>query len=84
LINNWNKPKHLKETAYRYYTHAILEIDSFNEIWRKHINHARNALYQPDVAVSCWGHVYRFMDSLAQYMSEDKRTPIVWASKMIS
>jgi hypothetical protein len=83
LINHWTRPKPLKEAAYRYYAHAILEIDSFNEIWRKHISHARNTLYQPDVAISCWDRVYRFMDSLAEYMLEDERTPLVW-SKMIS
>jgi hypothetical protein len=84
LIHQWNRPKHLKDKAYRYYTHAILEIDSFNEIWRKHISHARNTLYPSDVAISCWGHVYRFMESLAERMSEEERTPLIWTSKMIS
>src|SRR6185437_13955935 len=84
LINHWKRSPHLKEKAYRYYTHAILEIDSFNEIWRKHISHARNTLYESDVAISCWGHVHRFMQSLAEYMSEEKRTPLVWSKKMTS
>jgi hypothetical protein len=80
LINNWPRSKAVKEEANRYYTRAIFEVDSFNEIFRKHISHARNELYESDVAISCWGHVYRFMDMLAERMSETVRTPNVWNS----
>jgi hypothetical protein len=83
-INHWKRSKHLKEGAVRYYTHAIFEVDSFNEIFRKHISHSRNKLYEPDVAASCWGHVQRFMDTLAERMSEDYRTPLVWTSKQMA
>ena len=78
LINHW--PRSLREEASRYYKRALFEVDSFNEIFRKHISHARGELYEPDVAISCWGHVYRFMDMLAERMSETNRTPNVWNS----
>jgi hypothetical protein len=78
LINQWARSKALKDEALRYYKHAIFEVDSFNEIFRKHISHARGELYEPDVAISCWGYVYRFMDALAEHMSEASRMPNVW------
>jgi hypothetical protein len=79
LINQWKRSKPLKEEAFRYYTRAVFEVDSFNEIFRKHISHARGELYESDVAISCWGHVYRFMDMLAEHMSETSRMPNVWS-----
>jgi hypothetical protein len=78
LIHQWPRSKALKDEAVRYYTRAVFEVDSFNEIFRKHISHARGELYEPDVATSCWGHVYRFMDMLAERMSETNRTANVW------
>jgi hypothetical protein len=80
LINLWKRSKSLKEEANRYYTRAIFEVDSFNEIFRKHISHSRNELYEPDVALSCWGHVYRFMNTLAERMSEAHTTSNVWSA----
>ena len=80
LINQWSRSKSLREEAGRYYRRAVLEVDSFNEIFRKHISHARGELYQPDTAINCWGHVYRFMDTLAERMSETQRTPKIWNS----
>jgi hypothetical protein len=78
LINQWPRSKALKDEALRYYKHAVFEVDSFNEIFRKHISHARGELYEPDIAISCWGHVYRFVDILAEHMSEANRMPNVW------
>jgi hypothetical protein len=77
-INHWPRSKALKDEAVRYYTRAVFEVDAFNEIFRKHISHARGEVYEPDVAISCWGHVYRFMDMLAERMSETDRTPNIW------
>jgi hypothetical protein len=74
LIDNWPRSKAVKEAANRYYMRAIFEVESFNEIFRKHISHARGELYEPDTAISCWGHVYRFMDMLSERMSETHRT----------
>jgi hypothetical protein len=37
--------------------------------------------YAPDTAISCWGHVSRFMNRLAERMSETAVTPNVWKSK---
>jgi hypothetical protein len=78
LINAWKRGKALREEAIQYYTSVIFEVASFNEIYRKHISHARGKLYEDDTALSCWGHVYRFMDKLAERMSEDERTKLVW------
>jgi len=78
LIHQWPRSKSVKEEAYRYYTRAVFEVDSFNEVFQKHISHARGEVYEPDVAISCWGHVYRFMDMLAEHMSETSRTSNVW------
>jgi len=85
LINTWKRGKALREEAIQYYSSVIFEVASFNEIYRKHISHARGKLYEDDTAVSCWGHVYRFMDKLAERMSEEKRNKLVWsASKPIT
>jgi hypothetical protein len=65
-------------SLYRYYTRAVFEVESFNEIFRKHISRARGEVYALDVAISCWGHVQRFMDMLSERMSEDFRTNNVW------
>lgn len=78
LINNWKRGKALREDAFQYYSSVIFEVSSFNEIYRKHISHARGKLYEDDTAVSCWGHVSRFMDKLAERMSETERTRLVW------
>jgi len=78
LINNWKRGKALREQANQYYSTLIFEVSSFNEIYRKHISHARGKLYADDTAISCWGHVYRFMDKLAERIAETKRTHNVW------
>ena len=77
-IDAWKRSKPLKDEAKRYYTKAIFEVDSFNEIFRKHISHARGELYESDTAISCWGYIHRFMEMLAERMSETARTPKVW------
>lgn len=81
LINTWKRGKAIREEAIQYYSSVIFEVSSFNEIYRKHISHARGMLYEDDTAVSCWGHVYRFMDKLAERMSETERTRLVWKTK---
>jgi hypothetical protein len=78
LIHQWPRSKQLREEAYRYYTRAIFEVDSFNEVYRKHISHARGEIYTSDVAMSCWGNVYRFIEMLSERMSETHRTTNVW------
>jgi hypothetical protein len=81
LINNWPRSKSVREEAVRYYASVIFEVGSFNDIYRKHISHARGELYEFDAALNCWGHVSRFMDKLAERMSEGKKTPLVWKVK---
>jgi hypothetical protein len=81
LIHKWPRSKVLRDEAYRYYARALFEVDSFNEIFRKHISHARGEVYASDVAISCWSHVYRFMDMLAERMTEEFRTNNVWVAK---
>jgi hypothetical protein len=84
IINSWNRSKAIREEAIQYYTSLIFEVSSFNEIYRKHISHARGKLYESDTAISCWGHVYRFMDKLSERMSETERTPTVWMAKNLA
>jgi hypothetical protein len=81
LINS-PRSKALREEAIQYYKSAIFDVSSFNEIYRKHIAHARGQVYARDTAISCWGHVSRFMDRLAERMSESDRTKLVWKIKV--
>jgi hypothetical protein len=80
LIHQWRRNKPLKEQAIQYYSSLIFEVSSFNDIYRKHISHARGTVYEDDTAISCWGHVSRFMDKLAERVTETKRTHNVWTS----
>jgi hypothetical protein len=77
-IDHWQRSKAIKEEAKRFYTVALFEVESFNEIYRKHISHARGELYPPETAISCWGHVSRFMDRLSERITETTRTRTVW------
>jgi hypothetical protein len=81
LINHWKRTKSLREEALRFYRSALFEITSFNEIFRKHISHARGTLYSAETALSCWGHVHRFMGTLAERISEAGKTDLVWKTK---
>jgi len=78
LINQWKRAKTIREEAIQYYSTALFEVSSFNDIFRKHISHARGKLYDLETAISCWGHVYRFMDKLAERFSEGEIAPQVW------
>ncbi|MGB6753926.1 MAG: hypothetical protein WBD90_06165 [Xanthobacteraceae bacterium] len=78
LIDTWRRSKTLREEAKLFYNSAIYEISSLNDVCRKHNSHARGGLYEFDTALSWWGHVSRFMDTLASRMTESWRTPSVW------
>jgi hypothetical protein len=80
-IDNWKRGKALREEAKQFYRVAVFEVSSFNEIYRKHLSHARATLYQPETAINCWAHVCRFLDGLSERMSEQHRTPTVWRAK---
>ena len=78
-INQWPRSKEIRERAIEYYAYAIFEVSSFNDIYRKHISHARGKLYEDDTAIACWGHVKRFMGALAERsITETTITPAIW------
>lgn len=69
-----------KEEAHKFYNHAVVEIRAFNDGWRRHSAHARPHMpdTSPDEAKALWGHVERFMQTLAGKISEGKYTDLVW------
>jgi hypothetical protein len=78
-INRWPRSKEVREQAITYYASAIFEVSSFNDIYRKHISHARGKRYEDDTALACWGHVRRFMETLAERgITETTTMPAVW------
>lgn len=78
-IQQWpNSEK--KEDAHKFYNTALMEIRGFNDGWRRHIAHVR--LHQPamqdDEALALWGHVARFLSTLATKISEGSYTQLEW------
>ena len=76
-IKNW-KSKPLSADAQRFYNRALVELRAFNAGWRTHVMHARDHMYQTDETVALFGHVKRFMETLAERLSEAQRTPKIW------
>jgi hypothetical protein len=78
-IQNWANTV-MKEDAHKFYNTALVEIRAFNDGWRRHIMHVRP--YQPrmgdDEALALWGHVSRFLSTLAGKIGEGKYTSLVW------
>lgn len=78
-IQQWPNSR-LKEEAHKFYNPLLVELRAFNDGWRRHSAHARP--YQPemesDEAIALWGHVSRFMKSLASKIGEGKYTPVIW------
>jgi hypothetical protein len=79
-IQQWPKSA-LKEEAHRFYNHSLVEIRAFNDGWRRHIAHVRTTQkpLEPDEALSLWGHVSRFLGTLATKISEGSYTLLVWS-----
>ena len=75
---NWPQLE-VKDAQIRFYNEAVQEFRAFNEAWRRHLSHAReNAFYDCDYASSVMGHVRKFMQKLAEKISEDRTTPAYW------
>jgi hypothetical protein len=69
-----------KEDAHKFYNAALVEIRAFNDGWRRHAAHPRphQPPMQDDEALALWGHVARFLATLATKISEGAYTPLVW------
>jgi hypothetical protein len=78
-IQQWpNSPS--KENAHKFYNSSLVELRAFNDGWRRHIAHVRKT-HKPleeDETIALWGHVYRFMNTLAAQIGEGRYKPLVW------
>ena len=78
-IQQWPNSR-AKEDAHKFYSQALEEIRAFNDGWRRHAAHNRPGMLPPTPAdaLAAWGHVERFMKTLAGKISEGKYTALVW------
>jgi hypothetical protein len=76
-IQNW-RAKLTRENAHQFYNRLLVEIRAFNDGWRRHVMHSRSHNYEDAEAIALWGHVMRFMQTMAIHITESKRTPMVW------
>jgi hypothetical protein len=77
-IQNWQN-SHVKDEAHKFYNKALFEIRAFNDGWRRHAAHVRpHPEIETDEAIALWGHVSRFLGTLAAKISEGQYTPLVW------
>lgn len=68
-----------KEEAHKFYNSALAEVRSFNDGWRRHAAHNRpHSVMHNDEALALWGHVFRFLTTLATKIQDGKYTPLVW------
>jgi hypothetical protein len=77
----WPDPR-IKDVQIRFYSEVVGELRGFNEAWRKHLSHARGeeGIYDRDYATSILKHVTKFMQKLAEKISESAKTPEYWTS----
>ena len=74
----WSVPE-AREAHIRYYAELVQELRGFNEAWRRHLSHADvNAFYTSNEALTIFNHVRRFMEKIAQRISERAVTPKYW------
>jgi len=78
-IKNWPNNR-AKEDAHKFYNAALVEIRAFNDGWRRHMAHPRphHPPMSDDEALALWGHVRRFLLTLAGKISEGNYTPLIW------
>ena len=69
-----------KEEAHKFYNHSLEELRAFNDGWRRHASHARPFMIPTTDAegLALWGHVERFMRTLATEISEGGYTKMIW------
>lgn len=76
--SKWSDPG-IKDVQVRFYSEVVAELRSFNEAWRRHIAHAReDGIYDHDYANSVFKHVTKFMQKLAERISETTSTSEYW------
>jgi hypothetical protein len=78
IKTTWRSHSPVKASAEKFYSTALQEIRTFNS-WRTEFMHGRAKNCPPEDAIALYGHVSRFMQTLASRMSEEKRTPLIWA-----
>lgn len=78
--SKWPDPG-IKDIQLRFYGEVVAELRGFNEAWRRHLSHAReDGIYDRDYANSVYKHVTKFMQKLAEKISEIVTTPEFWTS----
>jgi hypothetical protein len=82
-IKNWQS-RSLSAEALQFYNRALVEVRAFNSGWRTHVMHARGHAYKADETIALFGHVQRFMQTLAEKLSETRRMPKVWRKTQAS
>jgi len=78
--NKWPS-RDIKDAQLKFYHEAMAEFRDFNEAWRRHLAHAHEgAFYDTEGALSIMNHVRKFMQVLAEKISELGATPLYWTS----
>jgi hypothetical protein len=78
-IQRWPNSRS-KEEAHKFYNYAVVELRAFNDGWRRHSAHPRPNMppMSSEEAIALWGHVRRFMQTLAGNISEGNYTKLIW------
>lgn len=76
-IKKW-PPSLKREQASMFYNKALMEARGFNDGVRRHMAHARSIAYNDKDTIALMGHVYLFLETLAEKMSESSVTDEVW------
>ncbi len=78
-IQQWRRSP-LKAEAQTFYNQAIEELRTFNNGYRTNAAHARPGMLppSPEDALAAWGHVERFMRTLAGKIAEGQYTNPEW------
>jgi hypothetical protein len=70
----------VRDAAFRFYDHAMLDFNGINDGWRSHLSHARQQhQFERDDIIGLMAHVRRVMQSLARRLGEGRTvTPEIW------
>lgn len=78
IKTSWGKGN-VQDAAEKFYGFAVREAREINDIWRRHIDHARGFQYTYVDATAAIGHVGLFLDRLAKLLKEGRRpTSTTW------
>jgi hypothetical protein len=76
-IGSWKAGK-IRDAAHIFYNNALVEVQAFNDGYRRHVMHSRNKKYGETEALGLYVNIKRFLETLSEKISEGKRTPIKW------